>query len=94
MHPLLEQHRTQIKTLALRRGLEDVRVFGSMARGDATAQSDIDLLVTLPEGKSGLALSGLMLDVEALTHCRVDVVTRAALHPALRETILKEAQPL
>lgn len=94
MHPLIEQHRAQIKQLARNRGLEDVRVFGSMARGDATGGSDIDLLVTLPQSHSGLALSGLMLDVQALTHRRVDVLTMAALHPALREAVLREAQPL
>jgi predicted nucleotidyltransferase len=54
----------------------------------------VDLLVTLPRGRSGLALGGLLMDVEALLHRRVDVVTAGSLHPALRERVLKEAVPL
>ena len=94
MHPLIEQHRAAIRAIAARRGIEDVRVFGSMARGDADADSDIDLLVTLPPGRSGLALGGLLMEVQALTHRQVDVVTEAGLHPALRERILREAHAL
>lgn len=94
MHPLIEQHRAAIRALAARRGIENVRVFGSMARGDADAESDIDLLVALPPGRSGLALGGLLMDVQELTRHRVDVVTEAGLHPALRERILREARLL
>lgn len=94
MHPLIERHRAAIRALAARRGIQNVRVFGSMARDDADDSSDIDLLVTLPPGKSGLALGGLLLDVQELTQRRVDVVTEASLHPALRERILREAFPL
>ena len=94
MHPLMEQHRSKIKEFARNRGLENVRVFGSMARGDANALSGIDLLVVLPQGRSGLALAGLMLDVEALTHRKVDVVTPGALHPSLRDAVLLEAETL
>jgi predicted nucleotidyltransferase len=94
MHPLLEVHRAEIRALAAHHGIEDVRVFGSMARGDADESSDVDLLVTLPRGRSGLALGGLLMDVEALLHRRVDVVTAGSLHPALRERVLKEAVPL
>jgi len=94
MHPLIEAHRARIRALAESRGISHVRVFGSMARGDAQDDSDVDLLVVLPPGKSGLALGGLLLDVEALLHRRVDLVTEAGLHPSLRERILEEAQPL
>ena len=72
----------------------DVRVFGSMARGDATDTSDVDLLVTLPPDKTGLALGCLLMDVQNLLRRRVDVVTERGLHPALRQQVLKEAQPL
>lgn len=94
MHPLIESHRDQIRALAARYGIERVRVFGSMVRDDADANSDIDLLVALPEGASGLALGGLLMDVEELTRRKVDVLTEAGLHPALRERILREAEPL
>ncbi len=92
MHPLIEQHRATIHALAARYGITDVRVFGSMARNDANAESDIDLLVSLPPGKSGLVLGSLLMDVQELTQRRVNVVTEAGLHPALREGILSEAR--
>ena len=94
MHPLIEDHRAEILALTKRRGLRDVRVFGSMVRGDADETSDVDLLVTLPAGRTGLALGGLLMDVRKLLQRRVDVVTERGLHPALHERVLKEARPL
>jgi len=94
MHPLIESHRADIREIAARYGIERVRVFGSMVRDDANADSDVDLLVSLPPGKSGLALGGLLMDVQDLLHRKVDVVTEAGLHPALRDRVLREAQPL
>ena len=94
MHPLIETHRAEIRALAEHRGIRDVRVFGSMARGDADETSDVDLLVTLPSGRTGLALGGLLMDVQKLLQRRVEVVTERGLHPALRERILGEAEPL
>ena len=94
MHPLIEKHRAEILALAKRHGVFEVRVFGSMARGDADDASDVDLLVSLPPGKTGLALGGLLMDVQDLLHRRVDVVTERGLHPALRDRVLEEAQPL
>ena len=94
MHPLIESHRAEILALAERHGVRNVRVFGSMARGDADDASDVDLLVSLPPDKTGLALGGLLMDVQDLLHRRVEVVTEPGLHPSLRERVLKEAQPL
>lgn len=94
MHPLIEQHRSEILALAERRGITNVRVFGSMARGNANETSDVDLLVTLPPGKSGLALGGLLMDVQDLLGRRVDVLTEPALHPLLRTRVLSESIPL
>lgn len=94
MHPLIESRREQILALADRHGIRDVRVFGSMIRDDADEASDVDLLVTLPPGTTGLALGGLLMDVQDLLQRRVDVVTERALHPALRDRVLREAQPL
>ena len=56
--------------------------------------SDVDLLVTLAPGVSGLALGGLLFDAEELLGRRVDVVTEGSLHPALRERVLADAVPL
>ena len=88
MHPVIETHRQQLIELARRHGIANVRVFGSMARGDAGADSDVDLLVTLPPGASALALGGLLMDAQDLLGRRVDVVTEPALHPALRDRVL------
>ena len=94
MHPLIETHRAEIRAMAKHHGICNVRIFGSMARGDADGQSDVDLLVTLPAGGSGLALGGLLMDVQELLQRRVDVVTERSLRPELREKVLKEALPL
>ena len=94
MYPLIENHRAEILALAERHGIRDVRVFGSMARGDADDASDVDLLVSLPPDRTGLALGALLMDVQDLLRRRVDVVTERSLHPALRDRVLKEAQPL
>lgn len=94
VHPLIHKHRAEILAIAKRRGLRDVRVFGSMARRDASDDSDVDLLVSLPPGVSGLALGGLLMDVQDLLHRKVDVLTEGSLHPKIRERVLKEALPL
>jgi len=94
VHPLIEAHRTELLALASRRGVTGVRVFGSMSRGDASDDSDVDLLVTLTPGTSALALGGLLLDAQELLGRRVDVVTEASLHPALREQVVASAVPL
>ena len=62
--PIIESHRDELIALARRRGVTRVRVFGSMSRGGANDDSDIDLLVTLSLGTSALALGGLLMDAE------------------------------
>ena len=94
MHVLIESHRSEIRALAERHGFQDVRVFGSMARGAGDERSDVDLLVTLPAGRTGLALGALLMDVQDLLGRRVDVVTVDCLHPIFRSQVLKEAQIL
>ena len=97
MHPLIETHRDELLALARRRGVTGVRILGSMSRGDgkdANNTSDVDLLVTLAPGISALALGGLLLDAQELLGRRVDVVTEASLHPALRERVMALAVPL
>ncbi len=94
MHALIETHRAELLALARRRGVTGVRVFGSMSRDDGSDNSDVDLLVTLAPGTSALALGGLLLDAQELLGRRVDVVTEASLHPALRERVVASAVPL
>ena len=94
MHPLIQSHRSDILALAESHGLRDVRLFGSMARDDSNETSDVDLLVALAPGATGLALGGMLMDVQDLLHCKVDVVTEAGLHPAFRQRVLREAKRL
>lgn len=94
MHPLIDAHRCEILDLAARHGVTDVRVFGSMARGDADDASDVDLLVRPLPGTSLMDLGGLLMDAQDLLGRRVDVVSERALAPQIRERVLREAQPL
>ena len=94
MHSLIETHRNELIMLAQRRGVTSLRVFGSMSRADAGDDSDVDLLVVLAPGTSALALGGLMQDAQELLGRRVDIVTEASLHPALRERVMAAAVPL
>ena len=94
MHALIESRRAEVRTVAERHGFTDVRVFGSMARGDADERSDLDLLVTLPAGKTGLALGALLMDVQEVLGRRVHVLTERSLHPAFRDRVLRDAQVL
>ena len=71
-----------------------MRVFGSVARGEATESSDVDLLVRTRGGCSLFDLGGLLEELQELLGCRVDLVTEDGLKPRLRERVLKEAIPL
>lgn len=79
-----------VRALLRAHGVTRAALFGSWARGDATAQSDIDFLVEFEPSRSLLDLAALELDlVEALEH-PVDVVTYRSLHPALRESVMSD----
>ena len=90
----VREKREMILQAAARRGARSVHLFGSLARGEERAGSDVDLLVELEEGRSLLDLSHLLQDVEELLGCPVHVVEPEALHWAIRERILEEAVPL
>lgn len=91
---LLEEKREEILSIASEHGARDVRVFGSVARGDADRESDIDFLVELEPGRSLLDLGGLQMGLESLLGCRVDVVTVGGLKSRIRERVLREAMPV
>jgi predicted nucleotidyltransferase len=88
---LINDHRKQIIDLAEKYGASEVRVFGSVARGTADEQSDIDFLVELAPGRSLLDLGGLLYELQQLLGRNVDVVTSAGLRPRIREQVLREA---
>jgi len=88
---LIAEKREAILHLAERHGAADVRIFGSFARGEARADSDVDFLVRAGERTSPWFPSGLILDLEQLLGRRVDIVTERGLHPQLRARVLAEA---
>ena len=90
----LRSRRTEILEVARKRGARNVRIFGSVARGDAGPNSDVDFLVELEPGRGLLDHAGLMLDLRALLGCDVDVVTDRGLRPRIRDRVLLEAVPL
>jgi predicted nucleotidyltransferase len=91
---LLQEKREAIKRLVAKHGALNPRIFGSVARGEAGHESDIDLLVKMEEGRSLLDLSALVLDLQELLGVKVDVVSEDGLYWLLRRRILKEASPL
>ncbi|CAA7623148.1 nucleotidyltransferase family protein [Magnetospirillum sp. UT-4] len=90
----LRAHRDDLLGLALRFGARDVRVFGSVARGEDDGDSDIDLLVRWAAGASLTDWAGFQQAAETLLGARVDVVSEASLHWYIRDKVLAEARPL
>jgi predicted nucleotidyltransferase len=91
---LLKSQKEQILAIAHKNGAYDVRVFGSVARGEARPDSDIDFLVKLEAGRSLLDLARLLRELQTLLGLSVDVVTEAGLRARIRPRVLKEARPL
>ena len=90
----VEEHREQILAAASRHGARNVRIFGSVARGDDQPLSDLDLLVEMAADRSLLDLVALEQELEALLQRPVDVVTEQSLAPAIRERIRSDARAL
>lgn len=91
---LIREKRTEILQIAAKYGAHNVRVFGSVARDEADEQSDIDFLVEMEPGRSLLDLGGLQMELEALLHRPVDVVTERGLKRRIRQRVPAEAAPL
>ncbi|HSH39857.1 MAG TPA: nucleotidyltransferase family protein [Chthoniobacterales bacterium] len=91
---LLTQNRDAILEAARRHGAISIRVFGSVARGEENAQSDVDFLVRMEPGRSLLHMGGLLADLEDLLGRKVDLVSEAGLRPRFREHVAREAVTL
>jgi uncharacterized protein len=91
---LLQQRRPEILSLAARYDVRRIRVFGSVARNQAGAASDIDFLVEVGPEVSALDLGGFLVELEQLLGCEVDIVTEKGLRPRIRQRVLDEAVPL
>ena len=87
----LRAQRQTILRLAQTHGARNLRIFGSVARGEADVNSDLDLLVDLEPGRSLFDLGGLTVDLEDLLGCPVDIVTENGLKPRIRSRVLAEA---
>ena len=90
----LKAKREQILAVASRRGARNIRVFGSVARGQDDKDSDIDFLVEMEPGRSLLDMGGLLMDLRKLLGREVDVVTEKGLKDRIRGRVLREAVPV
>jgi uncharacterized protein len=90
----VRRQREAIFRLASHYGIRRVRVFGSVARGQAGSASDLDVLVDIEPGRSLLDQVGFEQDLEALLGCRIEVVVEGGISPYLEARILREAVPL
>ena len=90
----LLKRRDEILQIARRHGARDVRIFGSIVRGHATEQSDIDLIVTFDPGRTLLDHAGLIGDLQDLLGLKVDVIDADGMRPRFRAVVEREALPL
>lgn len=91
---ILEAKKEAILQIAAKHGARNVRVFGSVARGEADERSDIDLIVEFEPERSLLDHAALWLELQELLGCKVDVVSDRGIKPRIRERVLREAVPL
>lgn len=87
----VRSHRNEILAAARRHGATDIALFGSVARGDDDATSDVDFLVDMGPGRSLFDLGGLQMDLQDIVGRHVDVVTRAGLRERIRDVALRES---
>jgi len=90
-HEKLRQKRDEIIAVAAKYGVRNVRVVGSVARGESDDLSDVDLLVTLDRGVTLMKMSALRRELETLLGCKVDVISDKGLRERIRERVLAEA---
>ena len=93
LEELVRARREDILRMASQYGAHNVRIFGSIARGETDERSDLDLLVDLETGRSLFDLGGLLTDLEELLGYSVDVVTEKGLRDRIRSRVLREAVP-
>ncbi len=92
---LIAKHREAILALATRHGATDVRIFGSVARGDDDETSDVDVIVKMEPGRSLFDQGALLMDLRDLLGCTVDVITEHKdMRPHFRESVLRDAVPV
>jgi predicted nucleotidyltransferase len=88
------EKKKEILKIAAEHGARNVRIFGSVARGEARADSDVDFLVDMEPGRTLFDMGGLLMNLRDLLGLEVDVVTEHGLKPRIRDRVLKEAERL
>ena len=91
---VVRDKREEILRISASHGAQNVRIFGSVARGEAGPDSDVDFLVDMGPEHTPWFPGGLLMDLQDLLGCRVDIVTEDALHWYIRDRVLEEALPL
>ena len=91
---LLRENREDILRCAREHGARNVRIFGSLARGDADEASDVDFLAEMERGRSLFDMGGLQFALEQMLGRSVDLVSEKGLRERIRERVLGEARPL
>ena len=91
---MLKEKRQEILRIAAKHGARNLRIFGSVARGEAGPDSDVDFLVDLEPGRTLFDLGALLMELRDFLGLKVDVVTEHGLKPRIREHVLKEAETL
>lgn len=91
---LIAEKREQILEAASKHGAYNVRIFGSVARGVAAGDSDVDILVDLKPGRTLFDLGSLLIELQRILGCDVDLLTEGSLHWYIRDRVLEEAVPL
>jgi uncharacterized protein len=91
---LIQAKREEILQIASKHGVRNIRAFGSFARGDSRADSDVDFLVDAGQSTSSWFPAGLILDLENLLGRHVDVVTERGLNARIRDGVLRETVPV
>jgi predicted nucleotidyltransferase len=90
----LKSKKAEILRISSKNGIRNIRVFGSVAKGQSTTESDVDFLVELEQGRSLLDLGGFLVEMQNLLGRKVDVVTENGLHWYIKDKIIREARPI
>lgn len=94
LEQIIKEKSAEIKNIAIKHGAYNIRIFGSVARGEARTESDIDFLVDVGPTISPWFPAGLILDLEEILGRRVEIITEKGLNPYIREHVLHEVVPL
>ena len=94
INEILKDKREEILRIAAKYGAKNVRVFGSVARGDAGPDSDIDFLVDMESGRNLFDLGGLLMELEGNLGRHIDIVTESGLRPRIYSSVMRDAVPL